>query len=152
MLRQKSDEYEQFRYQHQRDTDSLQKRIRDQDAEIKEMRARENNYTLQIEKLSRDLSDLSERYSTETRSKNEELHRLQSVTQTLQIAVQDTSKYQEYEMRSKMLADELSILNQRLKNKQEELDRLKSSNTQLQLQLNDYQKYSEYESKYHSLY
>lgn len=55
-------------------------------------------------------------------------------------------------MRSKMLADELSILNQRLKNKQEELDRLKSSNTQLQLQLNDYQKYSEYESKYHSLY
>ncbi|KAM3136049.1 hypothetical protein pb186bvf_011854 [Paramecium bursaria] len=147
VLKTKSEEYETYKVTTINQLESLTKRLKDFETEVKEYRQKEPSYNLTIERLNRDNNDLS----IEIRNKQEEILRLSQITQTLQITLQDTSKFQEYEARSKMQQEEIGVLNSRLRGKQDEVDKLKQQINVYQQQLQEYSRYLDYEAKYTTL-
>ncbi|CAD8210865.1 unnamed protein product [Paramecium pentaurelia] len=151
LLKQKSEEYDQSKQTYIKEIEILSKRLRESELEIQDLKNREINYKQNIDNQLRENQNLQDKYMNEMLNKNEEISKLQSIIQTLQMTLQDTSKYQEYEIRSKLQNEEINNLNQRIRIKQDELDKYKQQLMFYQNQLQEYQKYTDYEIKYQNL-
>ncbi|CAD8124500.1 unnamed protein product [Paramecium sonneborni] len=151
LLKLKQEEFEQSKSTYIQEIEILSKRLRDSELLNQDLKNKEINYKSTIEDLNRENHTLSDKFMNETLNKNEEISKLQSIIQTLQITLQDTSKYQEYEIRSKLQNDEINNLNQRIRIKQDELDKYKQQVLIYQNQLQECQKYTDYEMKYQNL-
>ncbi|CAD8111648.1 unnamed protein product [Paramecium primaurelia] len=151
LLKQKSEEYDQSKQTYIKEIEILSKRLRESELEIQDLKNREINYKQNIDNQLRENQNISDKYMNEMVNKNEEISKLQSIIQTLQMTLQDTTKYQEYEIRSKLQNEEINNLNQRIRIKQDELDKYKQQLMFYQNQLQEYQKYTDYEIKYQNL-
>ncbi|CAK82826.1 unnamed protein product (macronuclear) [Paramecium tetraurelia] len=151
VLKIKQEEFETTKLQLIKDLEIQSIRLKDFDRENKDLKQKEYSLQQQLERLNKEYQDLSDRYNTDIRSKNDEITRLTTVTQTLQLTFQDTSKFQEYEHRSKLQSEEIQLLNQKIRSKQDEVDKCKLQLHQYNLQLQEYSKYADFESKYRSI-
>ncbi|CAD8164416.1 unnamed protein product [Paramecium octaurelia] len=151
ILKVKQEEFETTKLQLIKNLEIQSLRLKDFDRENKELKQREYSIQQQIERLNKEFQELSDRYNGDIRSKNEEIARLTTVTQTLQLTFQDTSKFQEYEHRSKLQSEEIQLLNQKIRIKQDEIDKCKLQLHQYNLQLQEYSKYVDFESRYRSI-
>ncbi|CAD8157931.1 unnamed protein product [Paramecium octaurelia] len=151
VLKNKQEEFETTKLQLIKDLEIQSIRLKDFDRENKDLKQKEYSLQQQLERLNKEYQDLSDRYNTDIRSKNDEITRLTTVTQTLQLTFQDTSKFQEYEHRSKLQSEEIQLLNQKIRSKQDEVDKCKLQLHQYNLQLQEYSKYADFESKYRSI-
>ncbi|CAD8183475.1 unnamed protein product [Paramecium pentaurelia] len=151
VLKIKQEEFETTKLQLIKDLEIQSIRLKDFDRENKDLKQKEYSLQQQLERLNKEYQDLSDRYNIDIRSKNEEIARLTSVTQTLQLTFQDTSKFQEYEHRSKLQSEEIQLLNQKIRSKQDEIDKCKLQLHQYNLQLQEYSKYADFETRYRSI-
>ncbi|CAD8085047.1 unnamed protein product [Paramecium sonneborni] len=151
ILKSKAEEYDQQKSTYIKEIEILSKRIKESEFELKELRIRENNLKLSIDELSKENNHITEKFLNEIKNKNDEIQKLQSIIQTLQTTLQDTSKYQEYQIRSKMQNEEINNLNQLIRIKSDEADKYKHQILIFQNQIQELQKYTEYEIKYQNL-
>ncbi|CAD8125553.1 unnamed protein product [Paramecium sonneborni] len=151
VLKIKQEEFENTKIQFIKDLEIQSLRLKEFDRDNKELKQKEYSIQQQFERLNKEYQDLSDRYNIDIRSKNDEITRLTTVTQTLQLTFQDTSKFSEYEHRSKLQSEEIQLLNQKIRIKQDEIDKCKLQLHQYNLQLQEYTKYIEFESRYRSI-
>ncbi|CAD8045471.1 unnamed protein product [Paramecium sonneborni] len=151
VLKIKQEEFETTKIQFIKDLEIQSMRLKEFDRENNELKQKEYQIQQQLDRLNKEYQDLSDRYNNDIRSKNDEISRLTTVTQTLQLTFQDTSKFQEYEHRSKLQSEEIQLLNQKIRIKQDEVDKCKLQLHQYNLQLQEYSKYIDFESRYRSI-